>query len=78
MSSHHQPQKIVNERPIRSHGSGFGPKALNDLDFDYARMALCTYCSWARQTVIFRPFCQKSKEREKKAFCLRKPSLGDL
>ena len=42
MCSHHQPQQIVNERPIRSHGSVFGPRHLNDLDFDYTKMALCT------------------------------------
>ena len=42
MCSHHQPQQIENERPIRSHGSVFGPKSLNDLDFDYTRW-LCVH-----------------------------------
>ena len=40
MCSHHQPRQIVNERPIRSRGSVFGPRPLNVLGFDYARMAL--------------------------------------
>ena len=40
MCSHHQPRQIVSERPIRSRGSVFGPRPLNVLDFDYARMAL--------------------------------------
>ena len=39
MCSHHQPQQIVNKRPIRSQGSVFGPRPLNVLGFDYARMA---------------------------------------
>ena len=40
MCSHHEPQQIVNERPIRSHGSVFGPRHLNVLGFDYERMFL--------------------------------------
>ena len=74
MCSYHQPQQIINEKTIPSHGSVFKPRPLHVLGFCYAKLAL-VYILF----VILRPFCPKGKGGEKKAYCLKKkPLLADL
>ena len=40
MCYHHQPQQIINENTIPSHGSVFQPRPFNVLCFYYAKLAL--------------------------------------
>ena len=70
--SHHQPQQIVNKRPIRSHGTVFGPRPLNLLDFYYTRMVLAYILFVGSPGSHFTSILPKIKDREKKAYCLRK------
>ena len=78
MCSYHQPQQIINERPIRSHGSAFGPRPLNVLGFYYAKLALVYVLFVRTQRGHFMPILPKKKGKRQKHTALEKPSLDDL
>jgi len=72
MCTYHQPQQIKKQKPIRSRGSVFGPRPLNVLGFDYARMALVFTLFVDTPGSHFTSIFAKIEEREKKAYCLGK------
>ena len=67
MWSHHQPQQIVNERPIRCHANVFGPRPLNVLDFDYATMAFVYIVFVGTPDSHFASILPKIKEKREKS-----------
>ena len=81
MRSYHQPQQIINEKTIPSHGSVFKPRPLNVLGFCYAKLALAYTLFLSTQRDHFRSILPKRKgKREKGILSLKKKKtfLGDL
>ena len=80
MCYHHQPQQIINENTIPSHGSVFKPRPFNVLCFYYAKLAL-VYILFVRAHAtrsFYVHFAKNDKIERKRHTVLEKPSLGDL
>ena len=69
MCSYHQPQQIINEKTIPSHGSVFIPRSLSVLGFCYAKLALAYILFLSTQRGYFTSILPKRKGKEKKAYC---------
>ena len=79
MCTYHQPQQIKKQKPIRCHGSVFGPRSINVLGFDNAKMALVYILFVGTPDSHFTSILPKKKRKERKRYTvLEKPSLGDL
>ena len=78
MCSYHQPQQIINEKTIPSHGSVFKPRPLRVLGFCYAKLAFA-YMFLSTQRGYFPSILPKRKgKRERGILPLKKPLLADL
>ena len=79
MRSLHQPQQIINEKTIPSHGSVFKPRPLHVLGFCYAKLALVYILFLSTPRGYFTSILPKRKgKREKGILSKKKPLLADL
>ena len=80
MCSYHQPQQIINEKTIPSHGSVFKPRPLSVLGFCYAKLSFAYILFLSTRRGYFTSILPKRKGKREKGILSSKkePLLGDL
>ena len=79
MCSYHQPQQIINEKTIPSHGSVFKPRPFKCFGLLLCKVGFGVYTVSEHATrLLYVHFAKKEREERKRHTVLKKALLADL